>query len=191
MSNNARSPQVAEIRDLLSGRRAQRIFPHMGDGEAAARAGMILSDTYRAATLWRDLVRTNARWDHKPVLRRMLTLGPDFHFPIEGDADHEYYYDIWSNIHYGYVGAAAGFTDWMLQWGAARGGAAGTNDPVDVETIQIGIDLWNRYELNLTQQQLREEVLSRRQRILALQQTPAYQAAAKNFRHVTPVTDGQ
>lgn len=30
----------------------------------------------------------------------------------------QYYYDIWSNIHYGYVGAAAGFSESVLLDGA-------------------------------------------------------------------------
>lgn len=146
---------------------------------------------------WRELVRSGAKWDHKKQLRDLLSLRPgDWHFPIAGDADHEYYYDIWSNIHYGYVGSAAGFSDIELQAGAALGGAAGTNDDIDVETVQIGIDLWQRYGVNLTEDQLRKEILARRDKMLTIQSTSAYVEAQRRggdagFRHITGIQDGQ
>jgi hypothetical protein len=194
MITNAKSAKVAEIRDMLTGARAARVFPIMGEpGERSARAGMVMSDTLQAALRWRDLVKSGARWDHKPKLRQMLGLSSDLHFAIQGDATHEYYYDIWSNIHFGYVGRAAGFTGSLLQWGAARGGAAGRNDPVDIETTQIGIDLWDRYGTKLTQSQLNLEILRRKQRLLMLQQTPEYRQAQSggrdpHFRHLVPMT---
>jgi hypothetical protein len=114
------------------------------------------------------------------------------HFPIEGDNNHEYYYDIWSNIHYGYVGSAAGIGGGMLQWGAARGGAAGRNDPMDVETIQIGIDLWNRHGAGLTQKQFHDEILARSAKMLQIQASPEYRAAVgASFNHIEPLTDGK
>jgi hypothetical protein len=191
---NAQSTEVTEIRDMLTGARADRIFPVIGEpGDRAARGGMVIGDTLQAALRWRDLVRSHAKWDHKPKLRQMLHLGSNLHFAIQGDTTHEYYYDIWSNIHFGYVGRAAGFSGSMLQWGAARGGAAGRNDPVDVETVQIGIDLWDRYGTKLTQQQLNLEILQRKQRLLTLQETPQHRQAQKggndpHFRHLVPMT---
>jgi Bacterial toxin 44 len=115
-------------------------------------------------------------------------------FRIPGDSDNEYFYDIWSNIHFGYVGRAAGFSGSVLQWGAARGGSAGVNDPMDVETMQIGIDLWDRYGSSLTQKQLIEEILIRKGRLLQIQNTSAYLRTLgnyPNFRHVQPITDGE
>lgn len=193
MIANAQSREAAEIRGLLSGDGIRDAFPFTGEpGERAARAGMAASGILQAGLKWKQLVQTNAVWDHKPVLRRMLNLQTtDMHFPIEGDPDHEYFYDFWSNIHYGYVGRAAGFSGGVLQWGAARGGAAGRNDPIDVETVQIGIDLWDRYGLKLQQQQLTEEVLRRTPKMLQLQETAEYTGPNGDFRHITPVTDGQ
>ena len=87
------------------------------------------------------VVRPGGPWDHKPQLQRMFQLDDphqcawrpsaafdrrcDFHFPIEGDGEHEYYYDIWSNIHYGYVGRAAGFSALELQLGHRLAGGWG------------------------------------------------------------------
>ena len=54
-------------------------------------------------------------WDHKPILQDLYSrmsnppgsygrMGRAFHFPIRGDVLREYFYDVWSNIHYGFVG---------------------------------------------------------------------------------------
>lgn len=61
--------------------------------------------------IWWNAVRSHAMWDHKPKLEEKFGLkkSNDYYFPIRGDTEHEYFYDIWSNIHYGFVGSAAGF----------------------------------------------------------------------------------
>ena len=115
--------------------------------------------------VWGAMVAPNSVWDHKPKLRDMLGLyqeQQDFYFPIEGDTEYEYFYDIWSNIHYGYVGMAAGFEAETLQAGAAVAGWAGRNDEYDVLSIQIGIDLWEEYGLALTSEQVRDAILANR-----------------------------
>jgi hypothetical protein len=85
----------------------------------------------------------------------------DFYFPIRRDNEHEYYYDIWSNIHYGYVGSAVGFDTRTLQSGH-RNILAGTSDRTDVITVQIGIDLWRIYRFNLMQHHLHQAILAYR-----------------------------
>lgn len=185
MYNNARSTDVLTIRALNQ----------MAIGNIAPDPRLIIAGGAKAAALmrWKNLVQTGARWDHKPILRRMLRLTQnDRHFPIEGDPDHEYFYDIWSNIHYGYVGRAAGFTQIELQLGHQMGGSAGQTDPMDIETVQLGIDLWNQYGLNLTQALFRQSILNRRTRMLQIQSTAQYrQAVSAGFQHITPITDGQ
>lgn len=57
--------------------------------------------------LWTERVAPGRPWDHKPVLRERF-LG-EIHPLWHKYKDHDYFYDIWSNIHYGYVGAAVGF----------------------------------------------------------------------------------
>jgi hypothetical protein len=121
--------------------------------------------------VWGAMVAPNSFWDHKPKLEAMLGLyqeQQDYYFPIEGDAEYEYYYDIWSNVHYGYVGSAAGFDAETLQSGAAVPWFAGTNDEYDALSIQIGIDLWNQFGSNLTSEQLRDAILANRDEYLRI-----------------------
>lgn len=125
-----------------------------------------------ARTLWFNLVAKDHKWDHKPILAKKLGLikPPDYWFPIRGDSEHEWYYDIWSNIHYGYVGRAAGFDAQTLQDYAASGApGTGTNDEGDVLSVQIGIDLWDEYQLTLTQEQLHQAIISHLQDYLNIQ----------------------
>lgn len=148
---NAQSKDVQSIKDALS-----------------------KGDTLLARTLWFSLVRSGAKWDHKPKLEKKLGLKtpPDYYFPIRDDTEHEWYYDIWSNIHYGFVGRAAGFTGQTLQDYAASGlPGAGKNDDGDVLSVQIGIDLWDEYQLAITQEQLHEAIISHLQDYLDIQQT--------------------
>ncbi len=125
-----------------------------------------------ARTLWFNPVAKDHKWDHKPILAKKLGLikPPDYWFPIRGDSEHEWYYDIWSNIHYGYVGRAAGFDAQTLQDYAASGApGTGTNDEGDVLSVQIGIDLWDEYQLTLTQEQLHQAIISHLQDYLNIQ----------------------
>ena len=71
------------------------------DGAAAGRK-------VAAYGMWAERVGPGRPWDHKPILLRKFpgTLEVGWH-TYRG---YEYYYDIWSNIHYGYVGVALGFT---------------------------------------------------------------------------------
>lgn len=65
-----------------------------------------------AVTIWTQKVGQNKEWDHKPKLRRL--------FPgvRHKQGQYDYYYDIWSNIHYGYVGTISGLADSILLDGA-------------------------------------------------------------------------
>ena len=89
----------------------------------------------------------------------------DYYFPIRGDSQHEYYYDIWSNIHYGYVGTAVGFDRNTLQAGSFGNDLLKGLNPFglssDEVSIDIGIDLWEEYKFDLTAEQLRDEIVSR------------------------------
>ncbi|WP_433390991.1 polymorphic toxin type 44 domain-containing protein [Micromonospora sp. KLBMP9576] len=64
---------------------------------------------------------------------------------------YEIYYDIWSNIHYGYVGRAAGFSEFQLQAGAWP---VGTTDPGDERSIWWGSRLWSSHGLGLSRAHL-------------------------------------
>lgn len=60
-----------------------------------------------AYTSFAEIIGPNRPWDHKPALQRML--GSSLNEGWQKYGDFDYYYDIWSNIHYGYVGVALGF----------------------------------------------------------------------------------
>src|SRR5262249_3761858 len=121
---------------------------------------------------WALLVRQDGPWDHKPVIRRR------FHPRGPGEqvwhrlGNWEYYYDIWSNIHYGYVGIACGFTGSTLLNGAGLEqigtdlwrhrlpqrrpgvpGLAGFDDVSDQAAIRIGIALYASTPSNVTSMQ--------------------------------------
>lgn len=77
--------------------------------------------SYRGAALmaWGLKVRQNGDWDHKPrIARRFNDRNPGGlqHWHLHGCT--LYFYDVWSNLHYGYVGRAAGFTESVLLDGA-------------------------------------------------------------------------
>jgi RHS repeat-associated protein len=50
-------------------------------------------------------------------------------------------YDVPGNIHYGWVGAQAGYRTWLLHAGASGAQAGGVDDPADSVAIDIGIEM--------------------------------------------------
>ncbi len=114
---------------------------------------------------WYKQVNDGQEWDHKrkDKLPKQLELGTkyqDFNFQFPGDEQYEYYYDIWSNIHYGYVGAAVGFSSATLQTGSGLNDwVKGTINWQDVEAIDLGIYLWKVYKNQLTEEDFRREIL--------------------------------
>lgn len=73
---------------------------------------LALAKRAKALAIWVERVGQNRPWDHKPILKDKF-----------GGARHKqgvytYFYDIWSNIHYGYIGIAAGLSESALLDGA-------------------------------------------------------------------------
>ncbi|GAA4904489.1 RHS repeat-associated core domain-containing protein [Streptomyces coeruleoprunus] len=106
-------------------------------------------------------------WDHKPKLEVKFKLAEVGYFTKIPGRNLRVYYDIWSNIHYGYVGRAAGIDPETLIEGASLGDSilVGRNDPGDEITMQAGIDLWENYGYDLTREQFHEAVLSTVERL--------------------------
>jgi hypothetical protein len=70
---------------------------------------MSITGFMMACKLWKDMVGYECPWDHKPMIERnfpsSITRGGKWHI-----YDHTaYFYDVWSNMHYGCVGRAVGF----------------------------------------------------------------------------------
>lgn len=99
-----------------------------------------------ALALWAEKVRQEGDWDHKQDILNM-TAGEKQYTPAP-DLGGEIRYDVWSNIHYGYVGREAEFSGTVLHAGADAADLAGSQhktDPADQLAVQIGIELRERY----------------------------------------------
>jgi hypothetical protein len=93
-------------------------------------------------------------WDHKPKIRGQWGVAQLIDFSAIGHAEKiNFYYDIWSNIHYGYVGRAAGFGAKELIDAADTENLVsnlGTSEPSsDTVSIQIGMDLYEQGKLSV------------------------------------------
>lgn len=69
------------------------------------------------------MVREDGPWDHKREIRRdgnghFASLGKSSYRYHHKYGKYEYYYDIWANIHYGYVSLYCGFSEGLMLEGA-------------------------------------------------------------------------
>lgn len=118
MNTNINSPEVRQMRDLNSFDAAAKMkeyealpfYLRLGPGPDfySMAAGM----QAKAFAIWAERVGQNRPWDHKPIIRR--TIGGIWH----KQGKYDYFYDIWSNVHYGYVGMAGGLSESVLLDGA-------------------------------------------------------------------------
>jgi len=129
---------------------------------------------------WAGLVGYKEKWDHKRDIRNKFGLWSD-----DGVTKYEYAFDIWSNIHYGYIGLSIGFSEGILKSGAGvaqlkNSGVVETfasecrasalelacfpalDHPKDQAAIQAGFDLWKTKGLHLTVADVTNMVRSRR-----------------------------
>ncbi|WP_410751718.1 polymorphic toxin type 44 domain-containing protein [Citrobacter sp. U14242] len=117
-------------------------------------------DVIAASAIWFMAVKTGAKWDHKSKIRDMFssvavarplpdsgTNSKSYFHKYKGN---DYFYDVWSNIHYGYVGLSVGFSeDWLLlgstieQWRTSKEGNADPAD--DITCMKIGMELYRQY----------------------------------------------
>jgi hypothetical protein len=139
MMRNKDSATVKRIRELLA------------TGTPTNRAA--------ALALWAEKVAPNRAWDHKPLLADRYGLETvNELFTKEPGKNRAVSYDIWSNIHYGYVGRAAGLSRFELENGAQVPVLAGNTDEGDKISVRIGEDIYDRYGPNITEQQFQQEV---------------------------------
>lgn len=120
-----------------------------------------------AAELWIGQVNTEKPWDHKNKIREKFK-AVAVHRPLPPPSntwsetyyhkykEYDYYIDIWSNIHYGYVGRSVGFTANELLTGSNIAQFVSnvvrleiSGDTIDDKTaMKIGIDLYEEYNLS-------------------------------------------
>ncbi|MEE4078818.1 polymorphic toxin type 44 domain-containing protein [Pseudomonas viridiflava] len=118
INTNINSPEVRQMRELNSFDAAAKMkeyealpfYLRLGPGPDfySMAAGMQV----KAFAIWTERVGQNRPWDHKPIIRR--TMGGVWH----KQGQYDYFYDIWSNVHYGYVGMAGGLSESVLLDGA-------------------------------------------------------------------------
>jgi RHS repeat-associated protein len=97
-------------------------------------------------------------WDHKPKLLAHFHEPKEFWTPIRGDPRPERIrYDIWSNIHYGYVGRSHGIPRKLLD--AAQRHDGGSNSDSDNLSVKIGMDLWDRKGFGLNPRDIQRAVV--------------------------------
>ena len=118
MNKNIGDPAVLEMRKLID-------YDHDSAAKEFARlpwparmngppdfASIAKAKKVAAAAIWTRKVGQDQEWDHKPKLRQL--------FPgvRHKQGKYDYYYDIWSNVHYGYVGIIGGLSESVLLDGA-------------------------------------------------------------------------
>ncbi len=129
MNRNINSPSVRQMKDLNSfdpaaeTRKYAELPFYMRFGLEPDFYSLALGKKAKAFAIWTERVGQNRPWDHKPVLQKLFG-----EYPWHKQGAYEFFYDIWSNIHYGYVGVAGGLSESVLLDGAG------------VE--QIGSDTW-------------------------------------------------
>jgi hypothetical protein len=117
MNNNIHHPSVLKMKELLSydvaeETRKQMDLPWYAQLGATSPQVIGASNVAAAMALWTEKVGQGCDWDHKPKIHAKF--GRYRH----RQGKYDYYYDIWSNIHYGYVGMAGGLTEGVLLDGA-------------------------------------------------------------------------
>ncbi len=144
MMTNLTSKDVANMSELNEGRHWYELASQNPDARHIA-----------AKVEFMNLVQTGGDWDHKWQLQEKFGLetGEDFYFK-DPSQDRAVSYDIYSNIHYGYVGRASGFdTPTLISFANLGDGVTGTNDSGDDISMNIGAALYDKYGSNMTQEQ--------------------------------------
>ena len=141
----------------------------------------MIKNKKEAYRLWKEMVGAGCLWDHKSYIRQRFknwSCNKDDKMPLK------FNFDIWSNVHYGFVGKHVGFLELELLNGAGYaqigdnnkslkswdtwkeyfenrvvdfGDAdflGGFDDPKDQQAIKVGFALYDAYKENLTSEQL-------------------------------------
>ena len=117
MNRNIKDPVVLRMKELNSydadaEREKFNQLPWYARLSPPDFVGLANSKRLAAFALWTERVGQNRPWDHKPKI--FAKFGNVWH----KQGQHDYFYDIWSNIHYGYVGMAGGLSESLLLDGA-------------------------------------------------------------------------
>lgn len=117
MNRNIHHPSVLKMKELLSydvaeETRKQMEFPWYAKIGLTNPQAIGVANGAAAMALFTERVGQGRDWDHKKKIPN--TIGGIWH----KQGDYDYFYDIWSNIHYGYVGMVGGLSESALSDGA-------------------------------------------------------------------------
>ncbi|ACB23165.1 polymorphic toxin type 44 domain-containing protein [Methylobacterium radiotolerans] len=161
MNLNSKSDSVKSMKKfngIYDNQRNDSFFKHTYYPDAAKKAALNeLGCRTHSASDWKldylqdalfcHVFEKGGQWDHKPKI------GPIWgEFNRLGNSGYRYYYDIWSNIHFGYISAKAGFTLAEVKQGADKAqwidtGSSNGDDPIDAQAIDVGYMLGGRDSL--------------------------------------------
>jgi hypothetical protein len=160
MKRNMNSDTVRMIRELLREPKWYELFRDYG------------SDITTALAMFAGKVAPHQDWDYKPYLQQRFGLKEpnDFYFQQPG-TDRQVYYDIYSNMHYGFVGRAAGIDSDTLMKGGSLGEKVltGVDDEGDHITQRAGMELYDKYGPNITEEQFHQGVVAAMDKMEAAQ----------------------
>ncbi|HBO59418.1 MAG TPA: hypothetical protein DD624_05870 [Alphaproteobacteria bacterium] len=131
------------------------------------------------------LARSNAKWDHKPVLKKHISSyfhkkltnakgrpATVFGTMIPGDNKYLYDHDIWSNIHYGYAGKLSDVYGWNLDIAGRLNDVANGHfnnvigdKNTDANAVNLGMYLFDKYGTDLKKSDLEREVFNNRAKL--------------------------
>lgn len=137
MNGNIRHPSVLKMRELNSYdavEETKKYFEqpfYLTMGHVPNFNAIELAKKAEAFALWTERVGQNRPWDHKPIIRK--NFGGFWH----KHGEYDYYYDIWSNIHYGYVGTIGGISESALLDGAGL-------EQIASDTLRKVKEAWNK-----------------------------------------------
>lgn len=186
MNRNIHHSSVSKMKELLSYDVAEETrkfmaLPWYAQSGASSPQVIGAANAAVAMTLWAAKVGQGMDWDHKKKIPKVI--GGVWH----KQGDYNYFYDIWSNIHYGYVGRAGGLSESVLsdgagveqiasesirkikdweerQWPDATEGVDGMrayDDDPDRISINIGLELFAEHPNGgITAQMIMEKVLA-------------------------------
>ena len=172
---------VQEIKTNINSEAAKQIYTliHYNYDAEVKRRGIIGStlaspytstEAFGGAVLkWLEMVNTDKPWDHKGkifdqfrycAVKNRAFKREDGTYGITSSQYHKYQYhdyflDVWSNIHYGFVGRFCGFSEGTLLTGSdfqqfiknvKQLNFKGGDDLADKITMQLGMDLYSEYK---------------------------------------------
>ena len=116
---------------------------------------------------WFEMVNTGKPWDHKPKIASLFKYCAVKRYTQKGNLSeshfhkykyYDYFYDVWSNIHYGFLGRFCGFSEDFLHFGSGVQQFASNllnfkfsaDDIADKITMQLGMNLYAEFKNNIS-----------------------------------------